>query len=165
MKKLICAMLAAALVLAACGAALAENITVDSFSFVTGDLDGNSLTSAELFAGNRITMINFWATWCGPCVRELGDLAKVHSQLRELGCGVVGILVDDDFTEARNLMKENGTNYPMLTLSEDMNPLLAGITVVPTTIFVDSNGAIVGETIEGAFPERYVDAVKALLTK
>ena len=164
MKKLVCAALVAVL-LVFCVAALAEGGSVERFEFSTTDVDGNAVTSAEVFAGNRITMVNFWATWCPPCVGELADLARVHTQLQEMGCGVVGILVDDDFAAAHSLMAENGTNYPMLSLSEDMANLLEEISVVPTTFFVDETGAIVGERIEGAFPDQYVDAVKALMSR
>ena len=90
MKKLICTALV--LLLAICPVAMAEEGGASdySFTFATTDLDGNIVTSAEIYAGNKITMINFWATWCPPCVGELAELAEVHTQLQEAGCGVVG---------------------------------------------------------------------------
>jgi len=170
MKKLICIVLA--LLLAAGMAALAEG-TEDggaedySFTFATTDLDGDIVTSAEIYAGNKITMINFWATWCPPCVGELAELAEVHTRLREAGCGVVGILMDSYDPEAvataKGLMTQNGTNYPMLALSEDLYPLAQVISVIPTTIFVDSSGTLVGTPIIGALVDQYVPAVMALL--
>jgi len=164
MKKLICAAMALAL-LAACAGALAEGAAAGSFTFATTDLDGNIVTSAELYAGNKITVFNFWATWCPPCVGELGALAQLHRQLREMDCGVVGILLDDDFDAARRLMKENSTDYPVLLLSEDMYDLVRGITTIPTTCFADEAGRIVGEPIVGAYPDRYLSAVEALVKK
>ena len=163
MKKYICAMLMAILLLSLCGFALAEGASEQHFNFATTDLDGNIVTSAEIYAGNKITLINFWATWCPPCVGELGELAEIHRQLREVGCGVVGILVDDDTEEAHALMQKNGTGYPVLNLSEDMVDLAETVTAIPTSYFVDGSGAIVGERIVGAFPEQYVPTVMALL--
>ena len=167
MKKLICIILA--LLLAICPMALAEGGGKEAytFTFATMDLDGNIVTSAEIYAGNRITMINFWATWCPPCVGELAELAEVHSRLREMGCGVVGILMDSYDPEgveaAKTLMEQNGTNYPVLALSEELYGLTRVISAIPTTVFVDSSGILVGKPIVGALVDQYVPTVKALL--
>ena len=167
MKKLICIILA--LLLAICPMALAEGGGKEAytFTFATMDLDGNIVTSAEIYAGNKITMINFWATWCPPCVGELAELAEVHTQLQEAGCGVVGILMDSYDPEAvrtaKALMAQNGTNYPVLALGEDLYSLAQVISVIPTTIFVDSSGILVGTPIIGALVDQYVPTVKALL--
>ena len=166
MKKLICTVLVMALV-AALGIAVAEGIQVDRFDFTTTDLEGNEVTSEALYAQNKITMVNLWATWCGPCVGELGELAELHTQLQEMGCGVVGVMLDSTTDEgmqaAPKLMEENGTNYPVVAYSADMDALLEGVSGIPTSFFVDSTGAIVGEPIVGAYPDRYLPAVQALL--
>lgn len=170
MKKWLCASLALLMLLSAC-AVLAEGAEggedANTFSFVTTDLDGNAVTSAEIYAGNRITMINFWATWCPPCVGELAELAEVHSRLREMGCGVVGILMDsydpEGLEAAKTLMAQNGTNYPVLALSEELYGLTRVISAIPTTVFVDSSGILVGKPIVGALVDQYVPTVKALL--
>ena len=163
MKKYIRTALLAALLLAVCGIALAGEAALDRFDFATTDLDGNAVSSADIYAGNRITMVNFWATWCPPCVRELGELTEIHSQLQQMSCGVIGILIDDDLEEAHALMAKNGTNYPVLLLSKDMNGLARTVTAIPTTYFVDATGAVVGEPIIGAYVDRYVPAVETLL--
>ena len=169
MKKWLCTALA--LMLLSTSAVLAEGAEGEedayTFNFATTDLDGNIVTSAEIYAGNRITMINFWATWCPPCVGELAELAGVHTQLQEVGCGVVGILMDSydlkAIEAAKKLMAQNGTNYPVLVLSEDVYPLAQVISVIPTTVFVDSSGTFVGTPIFGALVDQYVPSVKALL--
>jgi len=170
MKKRVCILLALLMLLSTC-AGLAEGVEGGedntAFTFATTDLDGNIVTSAEIYAGNKITMINIWASWCGPCVRELAELAKIHTQLQESGCGVIGILMDSYDEEgvktAQALMAENGTNYPVLALGEDLYGLLSVIQAVPTTIFVNSDGNLVGDPIVGAMPELYVPTVMALL--
>ena len=163
MKKLICAALVALMLLSVLCGAVAEEGREYRFTFGTTDVDGKAVTSAELYAGNKYTMLNFWATWCPPCIGELGELAEIHSQLQEMGCGVVGILLDDDFEKAHALMAENGTNYPVLVPSEDMYGLLGAITSIPTTIFVDGNGALVGTPIVGAYPEAYLSMARELM--
>jgi len=166
MKKLICTVLVMALV-AALWIAVAEGIQVDRFDFTTTDLEGNEVTSEALYAQNKITMVNLWATWCGPCVGELGELAELHTQLQEMGCGVVGVMLDSTTDEgmqaAPKLMEENGTNYPVVAYSADMDALLEGVSGIPTSFFVDSTGAIVGEPVVGAYPDKYLPSVQALL--
>lgn len=166
MKKLICTVLVMALV-AALWIAVAEGIQVDRFDFTTTDLEGNEVTSEALYVQNKITMVNLWATWCGPCVGELGELAELHTQLQEMGCGVVGVMLDSTTDEgmqaAPKLMEENGTNYPVVAYSADMDALLEGVTGIPTSFFVDSTGAIVGEPVVGAYPDKYLPSVQALL--
>ena len=164
MKRIISIIIALMLM---AGGALAEIGGGVSFTFATTDMAGNTVTSAEAFAGNKITLVNLWATWCPPCVGELGELAQIHERLREMDCGVVGILLDADEAgavgKARALMEENGVGYPVLALSEDMYDVLSTVDVIPTSFFVDSNGNIVGTPIVGAMPEEYIPAVKALL--
>jgi len=166
MKKLICTVLVMALV-AALWIAVAEGIQVDRFDFTTTDLEGNEVTSEALYAQNKITMVNLWATWCGPCVGELGELAQIHAQLQEMGCGIVGVLLDSMTDEGKaaapQLMEENGTNYPVVAYSADMDALLEGVSGIPTSFFVDSTGAIVGEPVVGAYPDKYLPSVQALL--
>lgn len=166
MKKLVCVALVLAL-LAALGMAMAEELQLERFDFTTTDLDGNAVTSDELYAQNQITMVNLWATWCGPCVGELGELAEIHTRMQELGCGIVGVMLDSTtdkgMAAAPQLMEENGTNYPVVAYSADMDALLEGVTGIPTSFFVDSTGAIVGEPVVGAYPDKYLPAVQALV--
>ena len=103
----------------------------------------------------------------GLSVGELGELAEIHTQLQEMGCGIVGVMLDSTtdkgMAAAPQLMEENGTNYPVVAYSADMDALLEGVTGIPTSFFVDSTGAIVGEPVVGAYPDKYLPAVQALL--
>ena len=137
------------------------------FHFVTKDLDGNEVTSEELFSQNKITMVNYWATWCGPCVGELKELAEIHTALQASGCGIVGILDDayeaGGINKAKSLMKKNDVQYPVVAPCEDMAPCLNTFAYLPTSFFVDQNGVIVGSIIIGAAVDEYEQAVLALL--
>ena len=135
--------------------------------FETTDLDGNTVKSEELFAQNKITMLNIWATWCGPCKGELPDLGKLEATLKEMGCGLVGLLDDgtepEAITEAKTLLQDAGANYLNLTppAGFDDNLPLEGI---PTSLFVDSNGVVLGSVV-GAYVDAYVPTVQALLAE
>lgn len=137
-----------------------------TITFETTDLDGNPVTSAELFAQNEITMINYWGTWCHNCVDEMAELAEIHTRLQEKGCGIIGILQDGDIPEklalAKEIMAEKGTNYPNVFLSESM-VFLDDVSSFPTSFFVDSDGKIVTYPISGAYVEKYEGIIDSLL--
>ena len=138
-----------------------------TFHFETTDVYGNPCTSEELFAANEITMINYWGTWCYYCVQELGELADIHSRLQEKGCGIIGILQDgyDEkcVEDAKALMTEHGTNYPVLLPTDEMDEILEDVTSFPMTFFVDKSGTIIAHPIAGAAVTEYEPSVLALL--
>ena len=134
--------------------------------FTAEDADGKTWTSAELFARNRYTMMNIWGSWCGPCVGELGELARIHQQLAEKDCGILGIEYEysydaDTLQEGKNLLAENGATYPNVLANDDM-PFMSELTGVPTTIFVDSEGIVVASPVAGARIEAYEEILKDL---
>lgn len=59
-------------------------------AFETTDLDGNPVNSAQLFSQNKITMINIWATTCGPCIEEMPELEKMNQEFQKKGGAIVG---------------------------------------------------------------------------
>ena len=139
-------------------AALAGSV----ISFTTKDLDGNTVSSEDLFAQNEITMINVWATWCGPCVGELAELQEIYTRLQEKGCGIIGLLDDTDLKEARNLVAQNGITYPIIIAPDNYTYYLP-IKGYPSSFFVNRNGEIIGEPIAGAYPDQYEPAFESLL--
>ena len=127
--------------------------------FTAEDADGKTWTSAELFARNRYTMMNIWGTWCGPCVGELGELARIHQQLEKKDCGLLGLEYEynydaDTLQEGKDLLAENGATYPNVLVNDDMT-FMNEITGVPTSFFVDSEGTVVGGPVAGANIEAY----------
>ena len=136
-------------------------------TFETTDLDGNPVTSAELFSGNKITMVNVWGSWCQNCVGELAELAEIHARLQEKGCGVVGVETENKPIEevadsVRALLAENGVTYPNVLMPQG-NPVFDGVRGFPTTFFVDSEGKILSVPISGALVDKYESTVDQLL--
>lgn len=133
--------------------------TVGEFS--TTDVFGNACTQ-EMFAEYDLTLVNAFATWCSPCIREIPELEKLRQAYAEKGVrlGVVGIVldaktangVDEAAVElAKTLHERSGAQYPFLIPDEtDMNGRLIGIMSVPESFFVDSQGRIVSAPILGA---------------
>ncbi len=130
--------------------------------FTTTDLDGQPISSADLFARSEVTMLNIWATWCGPCVGELAELQKIHLGVQEKSCGVAGLLADTDVDAARRLISENGVTYPIIAAPDNINSLFPLIGY-PTTFFIGRDGTILDEPIVGAYVNLYEIALDSLL--
>ena len=132
--------------------------------FMTTDIDGNPVSSGELFAQNEITMVNIWATWCGPCINELAELQQIHLRLSEKGCGVVGLLDDTDLDSARRLIADNGVAYPVILGPDNLYELFP-IEAYPSTFFVGRDGTVLAAPVVGAYVDEYENMVDSLLHK
>ncbi len=132
----------------------------DRITFTATDMKGATVTS-DIFAKNKVTILNIWGTFCGPCIREMPDLAKLNEANKAKGVEVVGIVIDildrkgnvDPRVKSSGeaIISQTGANYthiiPNMTM---MTGLLKNIQAVPTTIFVDSNGRQIGEAYLGS---------------
>lgn len=132
----------------------------DKITFSATDLNGSPVTS-EIFAKNKITMLNIWGTFCPPCIREMPDLTKLNEANKAKGVEVAGIVIDildrkgnvDPRIKnaADAIIKQTGANYTHIVPNPAMlSGFLRNIQAVPATIFVDSNGVQLGEMYLGA---------------
>lgn len=135
-------------------------------SFETTDIDGNPIDSATLFAAHEYTMVNIWASWCGPCVNELHELDALNASLAESDCAVVGMLYDGGkasaLESARASLTEKGATYLNLLPPANVDSIFP-IEAFPTSFFVDRQGRIMGSTIVGADVQGYERTFKSLL--
>lgn len=126
------------------------------------DLDGNEVKSSTLFAGNTVTVVNFWFTTCSPCVGELGELDALNQDLAKKGGALIGVnafTLDGDETaisDAKDVLAKKGATYQNVYFdsSSPAGAFTANIFAFPTTYVVDRNGNIVGEPIVGAITEK-----------
>ena len=135
--------------------------------FTTTDLDGNEVTNA-IFGEKDLTVVNFWGTFCGPCINEMPELGEWSRSMPE-NVQIIGVLVDvnsaddeDGVAAARQIVADTGADYPQLIGNEDFN-MLASVSAVPTTIFVDREGNVVGGTVVGADVAQYKAFVEEYL--
>ncbi len=136
--------------------------------FETVDLDGKVVKSEELFAAHEITMINIWATWCGPCKAEMPELGELARRIEAEGrdAAIVGICndADEEPDACREILAERDVDYLNLLPFDDMDEKLY-LTILPTTIFVNREGVILLPPIEGV-PEdlsRYEQLIDAFV--
>ena len=136
-----------------------ENSDLMKFpSFEGKDLDGNEVKSSTLFAGNTVTVVNFWFTTCSPCVGEIPELEALNKKLSEKGGEVVGInsfTLDGDKTaisEAKDVLMKKGATYKNIWFDSksEAGKFTSGLYSYPTTYVVDKNGNIVGDPIVGS---------------
>ena len=139
------------------------NIGTKKFpSFVGKDLEGNDVTSDELFSRNAVTVVNFWFTTCGPCVGEIAELDALNKELANKGGALIGInsftLGGDEaaISEAKDVLSKKGATYRNVYFDSDSEAgkFTANIFAYPITYVVDRSGNIVGEPIVGAVTEK-----------
>ena len=132
----------------------------DKVTFSSKDMNGVPVSS-EIFAKNKITMLNIWGTFCPPCIKEMPDLAKLNEANKSKGVEVVGIPIDivdrmgnilpKPKADGEEIIAKTGTNYTHVVPSKDMmSGLLRNIQAVPATLFVDKDGKIIGQVYLGA---------------
>lgn len=135
-------------------------LSAQDIKFSAKDIYNKNITD-EIFKDADLTMINIWGTFCGPCIAEMPDLGKLNKDYAGKKFQIVGIVIDavtrkltpsaKIIDSAKKIVDQTDADYLHIVPSaEMMNGFLSGITVVPTTIFVDKNGKIVGQVYAGS---------------
>ena len=144
-------------------------------SFSATDLDGNTVDQSVL-ADYDLTMVNVWATFCGPCINEMPDLGELAQEYADKKVQIIGLVSDvlntdgtiseEQVQTARDIVEQTGASYLHLLPSEDLYGVLGQISAVPTTFFVDSEGKQVGSAIVSAqSKDKWVQTIDAMLTE
>lgn len=144
-------------------------------AFSTTDLEGNTLDQSIL-ADYDLTMVNVWATFCGPCINEMPDLGELAAEYADKGVQIIGLVsdtMDSDGTisdsqveTAKEIVAETRADYRHLLPSDDLLGILSQIYAVPTTFFVDSEGVQVGDAIVTAqSKEKWIETIDGMLAE
>lgn len=144
-------------------------------AFSTTDLGGNTLDQSIL-ADYDLTMVNVWATFCGPCINEMPDLGELAAEYADKGVQIIGLvsdtmdsdgaISDSQVETAKEIVAETGADYRHLLPSDDLLGILSQIYAVPTTFFVDSEGVQVGDAIVTAqSKEKWIETIDGMLAE
>ena len=119
-----------------------------AFTFETTDRSGN-VYNENIFAGHKLTILNFWEPWCGPCVGEMPDLQKLYTNYSGKGLNIIGVYATQGMEEdVDSVLRSAGVTFTILRYTGVFDAFQTGY--VPTTILVDGSGQVVGETIIGS---------------
>ena len=105
------------------------------------DLDGRTITTDDL--RGKVTLVNFWATWCGPCRAEIPDLVKLQARYPD-HLQIIGVSADEGPVQVvEDFATEFGINYPIVMGTPELSRAFPGVMALPTSFIVDPEGRVV----------------------
>jgi len=112
-----------------------------------------------------VVMINFWATWCGPCRQEMPLLDELYTRYQRVGFNLLGVNIDDDSGRAMKMIEELGVNFPVLFDARKEVSKLYFVEAMPVTVLVDREGNVrhVHHGYKPGYEEKYLDQIRSLL--
>ena len=112
-----------------------------------------------------VVMINFWATWCGPCRQEMPLLDELYDRYERVGFNLLGVNIDDDSSRAMDMVRELGVSFPVLFDNRKEVSKMYDVDAMPVTVLVDREGNVrfVHQGYKPGYEEKYLDQVRALL--
>lgn len=139
----------------------AEMITAPDFVLKSKN-SGNVRLSEQ--RGN-VVMINFWASWCGPCRQELPEMEAIYQEYQDLGFEILAVNVDDDASKAELLLGDVEVSFPVLFDSEGDISELYAVNAMPTTVIIDRDGnqRILHKGYRSGDERKYEKIIKALI--
>ena len=131
--------------------------------FELASLEGKN-TKLSDFRGKAV-LLNFWATWCGPCKIEMPWFVELQKEYGPQGFQIVGVAMDDDASaeDIAKFAKQLGVNYPVLLGKESVGQSYGGVGVLPTTYFIDREGKLVAREFGLQSRSVFVDHIKEAL--
>lgn len=112
-----------------------------------------------------VVMINFWATWCGPCRQEMPLLDDLYNRYQRVGFNLLGVNIDDDSSRAMDMMAELGVDFPVLFDDRKEVSRMYEVDAMPVTVLVDREGNVryVHQGYKPGYEEMYLDEIRSLL--
>jgi len=170
-KREFCALaaFAAIVVLSSCSASSSTNAaTKDSKErkpapeFTLTDANGKSVKLSD-YRG-KVVLLNFWATWCGPCTLEIPWFIEFQQEYKSRGFEVLGISMDDDgWAAIKPYVAEHKMNYRVLLGNDSVSELYGGVDALPTSFIIDRDGKIASVHVGLAGKSEYIDEIQSLL--
>jgi thiol-disulfide isomerase/thioredoxin len=131
--------------------------------FTLKDMDGKAVHLAD-YKG-KVIMLNFWATWCGPCAVEIPMFVELQNKYRDKGVVFLGVSIDDTAPQLQTYAKQMKMNYPILVGADhdDLQDAYGPLVGIPTTMLISRDGAVCTKYMGPQPFERFERDIKALL--
>lgn len=143
----------------------AQAVTLDKVApdFTLKSLKQGNLKLSEQ-AGN-VVLLNFWATWCAPCRKEMPLLNNLHNKYKALGFSVIGVNVEEQSDKAKQYISSYPVDFPVLFDTTNKVSKSYDVLAMPTTVIIDRNGVVrfLHEGYRDGDEKKYIDMVKKLI--
>ena len=134
--------------------------------FTAKTVSGEDISS-DLFKDSKLTVVNVWGSWCGPCVQEIPELQKLYESMKDKDVNVIGLAQDagTDLDAVKEIIDKNKVTYQNIVPEGATEDFVMSIMAFPTTFFVDSDRNIVGVIQGNRNLEAFTAAVEGVLEK
>jgi peroxiredoxin len=124
---------------------------------------GENIRLSEL--RGEVVLINFWASWCGPCRQEMPILSELHDKYKAMGFTVLGVNVEENSSAARKLLKDMPVSFPVLFDNDSSVSKQYDVAAMPSTVLVDRNGDMryLHKGYKPGLENTYVEQVRNLI--
>lgn len=131
--------------------------------FTLKNESGDNVRLAE--QRGKVVMLNFWASWCGPCRQEMPLLDEMHKRYSKVGFVLYGVNVEQDTTAAKKLLKDLGVSLPVLYDPDSKVSKLYSVSAMPTTVMIDKNGEVryVNRGYKAGDEDKYRNQIRELI--
>lgn len=131
----------------------------DTMEFAFTALDGSEVDLAKMT--DKVILVDFWATWCGPCIAEMPNVIAAHQKYKARGFDVVGVSLDDNADSLKKFVTDNGMNWPQYFDGKGWENEIAqrfGIRTIPATFLIGKGGKVVASNLRGSALEEAIEA-------
>jgi len=124
---------------------------------------GENIRLSEL--RGEVVMINFWASWCGPCRQEMPLLDQLYTEYQPMGFTILGVNVEEDPTQAKALLEEIPVSFPVLFDTRSQVSKLYDVVAMPSTVLLDRDGNVryLHHGYKPGYENTYQEQVRALI--
>lgn len=159
MSRLLTALIASLLLVSA----TADELRGPAPDFSLQSMDGGMVKLSDL--RGQVVMVNFWATWCGPCRQEMPHLEALYQRYGDLGFTLLGVNVEEDSSGADEFLAETPVSFPILFDPENHVSELYDVVAMPSTVLVDRSGNMrfIHHGYQPGYENDYQSQIRALI--
>ena len=132
--------------------------------FTLPDPEGNPMKLSDIIAKNKYTLIDFWASWCGPCRAEMPNVVAAYKEYNKKGFGIVGVSLDSDAAKWKDAIKSMNMTWDHMSDVKGWQcegAALYGVNSIPATVLVAQDGTIIARNLRGeAIKEKLAELLK-----